>query len=288
MNSRQLSRLFAVFVAALFCSAVVVCADARSDRKQGSQTVARPAATAKQSGGAAKRQANTTAMPSLESLIKTALRQHPEIRAAESKVRVAEAERDRIRLEVVQKVTQFRSTWEVKSTELNSAERELKRLSKIGTAVGEKLRVSAQLRVAHLQAELAAIEAQLPFMLGQTVTGRLNNRAKSEDGRRRKLLKDKLRPTLKRLVELTFKEALTGKTQATSVYKWSRRLMDVERELADTKAAKLAAVEAHRDRMKQLLKIVTQLYKAAQAGQLQVLASQHYAAEAELLLIDVR
>lgn len=53
-------------------------------------------------------------------------------------------------------------------------------------------------------------------------------------------------------------------------------------------AGKLAAAEMHRDRMKQLLKIVTQLHTAKQVGQLQVLTAQYYSAEAKLLLIDVR
>lgn len=75
-----------------------------------------------------------------------------------------------------------------------------------------------------------------------------------------------------------------GQVDADRLYLWSRRWMEAQRDASPKKADQIAALEAHRDRMKDLRKMAEQRYKAGQGSHAEVLCVDFYLAEAELWL----
>lgn len=77
-----------------------------------------------------------------------------------------------------------------------------------------------------------------------------------------------------------------GQVNADRLYLWSRRWMEAQRDVSPKKADQVAALEAHRDRMKDLRKTTEQRYKAGQGSHAEVLSVDFYIAEAELWLTE--
>lgn len=194
-------------------------------------------------------------IPSLEEMLTIALKHNPDIRAGEAKLRAAEAELDRTRLEVVQKITAFRQEW---------------------------LNQKGLLRSARINAEKAS-EAELPFLLGRPV----DRRPREDDSSKQNSGKAALIPILREVLKAALKSYQSGHTDIDRVYDWSRRLMEAERAAADSKSGHVAAVEAHLSLMKNLAEIATAAYRQGQAAQLDVRAAEFYVKEAELLLSQV-
>ena len=86
--------------------------------------------------------------------------------------------------------------------------------------------------------------------------------------------------------EASFKALREGKGDAERVYLWSRRWMEAQRGVSQKKADVIAALEAHRDRMKALSKLTEQRYKAGQGSHADVLGVNYYIVEAELWLSE--
>jgi hypothetical protein len=84
--------------------------------------------------------------------------------------------------------------------------------------------------------------------------------------------------------EATVAAYQAGHTDADAAYRWSCRWLEAERDVSDKKADRVAALEAHRDRMKALREIALARYKAGQASQADALGAGFYVAEAELWL----
>jgi outer membrane protein TolC len=84
--------------------------------------------------------------------------------------------------------------------------------------------------------------------------------------------------------EAALKAFAGGKSDPEKVYLWSRRWMEARRDRAAKKADRVAAVEAHRDRMKELRKTAEARYRAGQLPLADVLGVDFYIAEAELWL----
>jgi hypothetical protein len=67
---------------------------------------------------------------------------------------------------------------------------------------------------------------------------------------------------------------------ASKHYLWSIRLMEAEREAADTKEKRVAAVRSHLDRMSRLLKDIRLQYEHSEVGRLEFLDTQFHQNEA--------
>jgi hypothetical protein len=109
------------------------------------------------------------AEPSLEEMLNKALKDNPDIRVAESKVREAEAELNRTRLQVTQKVLAFHHTHEAQKAAIKVAEEELARIRKFlqSKAVSQAEVQQAENRLSQAKAKLAEIDAEMPYLLGQ-------------------------------------------------------------------------------------------------------------------------
>ena len=234
---------------------------------------------------------NEPALISLEQMLSIALKSNPDIRAAQAKAQAADAELDRTRLEVVQKIIAFRAKWQAQRVEVMAAEAELKeferlrRLAKQGAVSGEKIlgEPLARQKMPLLRAKLAEIEAELPFLLGSHPERR---RTPNDD------VKQKARVQLevvRQVFELRLQASRHGESpDLDQTYVWSRRWMDAQQALSETKAERMAAIETHLARMKELRNITQQLYEAKEIGAQDVMAFSFYVAEAELWLAEAR
>jgi hypothetical protein len=109
------------------------------------------------------------AEPSLEEMLNKALKDNPDIRVAESKVREAEAELNRTRLQVTQKVLAFHHNHEAQKAAVKVAEEELAGIRKFqqSKAVSQAEVQLAEHRLSQAKAKLAEIDAEMPYLLGQ-------------------------------------------------------------------------------------------------------------------------
>jgi hypothetical protein len=109
------------------------------------------------------------AEPSLEEMLNKALKDNPDIRVAESKVREAEAELNRTRLQVTQKVLAFHHTHEAQKAIVKVAEDDLGSIRKAlqSKAVSQAEVLVAENRLSQAKAKLAEIDAEMPYLLGQ-------------------------------------------------------------------------------------------------------------------------
>ncbi|HEV2948149.1 MAG TPA: hypothetical protein VGX70_12290 [Gemmataceae bacterium] len=109
------------------------------------------------------------AEPTLEEMLNKALKDNPDIRVAEAKVREADAELNRTRLQVTQKVLAFHHARESQKAIIKVAEEDLQRIQKLeaNKAVSQEEVKQAQQRLSASKAKLAEIEAEMPYLLGQ-------------------------------------------------------------------------------------------------------------------------
>jgi hypothetical protein len=106
--------------------------------------------------------------PTLEDLLGQALKNNPDIRVAEAKVREAEAELNRMRLQVTQKMAIKHSEIEAGRAVVAEASAKFERaneLRKRSVISLEEYR-SVELTLQKVKAELARAEAELPYLLG--------------------------------------------------------------------------------------------------------------------------
>jgi hypothetical protein len=124
-----------------------------------------------QMGGATGQTAKTdkSAEPTLESMLQQAIKDNPDIRVAEAKVRESEAELNRTRLQVTQKVLAFYHSRESQKAIIKVAEEDLQRIQKLeaSKAVSQEDVKQAQQQLGASKAKLAEIEAEMPYLLGQ-------------------------------------------------------------------------------------------------------------------------
>jgi hypothetical protein len=103
----------------------------------------------------------------LEEMLAKALKDNPDIRVATAKLGEAEAELNRVRLGVMQKVVTLYHTIEMARGDVASAERTLARVRALGRAVSREDLDAAEAALAAAKAKLAAVEAEVPYVIGK-------------------------------------------------------------------------------------------------------------------------
>lgn len=126
------------------------------------------------------------AASTLEDLLAKALKDNPDIRVAEAKVREAEAELNRTRLLVTQKVIAFHHAVESQKSLIKVAEAELQRIHELARkgAISKADVDESQKRLAQAKAKLAEIEAEMPYLMGKQLGLAVSKAAFSPDGQR--------------------------------------------------------------------------------------------------------
>jgi hypothetical protein len=105
----------------------------------------------------------------LEEMLDRALKNNPDIRVAESKVREAEAELNRTRLQVMQKVVKLQQELAVSKALVEQAQANLDRTLELQKArqISQAEVTIAKQMLQQAKANLAKVEADFPYLLGQ-------------------------------------------------------------------------------------------------------------------------
>jgi outer membrane protein TolC len=229
---------------------------------------------------------------SLDAMLAIAMQHNPEVRAAQAQVHAAEAERDRSRLAVVQKIIAFREKWQtqhgaVRTAELEAANaKRLIALAKSGVVAGQRadLAKASLQKYAIEQARLAELNAELPFLLGQAP----NERPQPPTFAKRKVIENTLLPKARQLVELQTRAHQSGEASLRDLIPAHRQVVELQIRLADTVADRVKVIEAHRALLQQVRNLVEASYRAGQATQADVLAAEIELAKTELWLLDIK
>ncbi len=118
-------------------------------------------------GTAAPPKPPAPAPSSLEEMLAKALKDNPDVRVAEAKVGEAEAELNRIRLAVTQKVVVLYHALESHKAQVAAAEANLQRVQLLGRAALPAEIEAARAELVQAKAKLAQIEAEMPYLLGK-------------------------------------------------------------------------------------------------------------------------
>jgi hypothetical protein len=73
-----------------------------------------------------------------------------------------------------------------------------------------------------------------------------------------------------------------------TLYRWSLRWLEAEKQLAEKPADRLAAFKGHYDRMRELDRLIGKLQRAGQTTVDQVSSVEYYRVEAELWLVQAK
>jgi hypothetical protein len=114
--------------------------------------------------------AKTLEQMSLEELLTQALKNNPDLRVADAKVREAEAELNRVRLQVTQKVVTARNAIKSQEAKVAAAANTLRRVQQNadkGLTSKEEVQ-TAELLLAGEKAKLSELEAELPYLIGKS------------------------------------------------------------------------------------------------------------------------
>lgn len=141
----------------------------RSMAQRGTSSAQEKKPTSNSNAAPSQAKPGKSAVPTLEEMLNKALKDNPDIRVAEAKVREAEAELNRTRLQVTQKVLTIHHSRESQKALIKVAEEDLQRVQKLeaSKAVSQEDVKQAQQRLSAEKAKLAEIEAEMPYLLGQ-------------------------------------------------------------------------------------------------------------------------
>lgn len=230
---------------------------------------------------------------SLQEMLAIALEHNPDVRAAKAKVRSVEAELDRTRLDVVQKLIAFRERWQDQHSAVQAAEQEAmesaryEKLAQQEETEAERVQMllaAANEKLALQRAKLAEVEAELPFLLG-----RAPGRATPEPGdAARKLIREELLPKARQILELKVREYRAGNTSVLDVATANRQLMELEGRLAESVNQKIAAVESQQQLLEHVLGITQQQYQAGNVAQGDVLSIELELSKLKLQLLELK
>src|SRR5262249_49568033 len=107
----------------------------------------------------------------LEEMLEQALRHNPDIQVAEAKLREAEAELNRTRLLVAQKVVALQANLDAARSNVAVAESRYKRVQELNKgerAVSAEEVMNAAAALQQAKAELAKLESETPYLTGKS------------------------------------------------------------------------------------------------------------------------
>jgi hypothetical protein len=137
--------------------------------KQGKSDPSRPADPNDPKGEKPKDEKKAPAKSKLEEMLEEALQYNPDIRVADAKTREAEAELNRTRLAVTQKVVALSAALDAARANVAANERRIERVKDLRTKGGisaEEFEAAAAL-LQQAKADLAKLEAETPYVTGR-------------------------------------------------------------------------------------------------------------------------
>ena len=233
-------------------------------------------------------------MPSLETLLATALSHNADIR-------VAEAQLDRSRLQVTKEIMLFRRQWQSETAaltaaraELKQAEQEMERLKALSGAVSgtkllevERLAKAARRRVATTEDRLNEMKSMLPYLIGVPIAEEASHDHQHQ-GRDshgisapvEKLLRERLE-VLVQVAQLQQKAYETGEAGFEDVSSAQTDVLVAHLELVETVEERKNIRQQMLDVSRQIEDTTNQLFQAREATQVDVLKAKALRLRAE-------
>jgi hypothetical protein len=152
-------------MASLLALAAVLCGSRLGPVPAGADPAAPPAGDANPADAAKAAAADGL---TLEDVLTAALRNNPDVRVAEAKVREAEAELQRVRVQVIQKMVKLQADLQAARQRVKEAEgsiRHLEELVRKGYSPPHEVE-TARSNLQRAKGDLAALEAEVPYVLG--------------------------------------------------------------------------------------------------------------------------
>jgi hypothetical protein len=145
----------------------------RNEKSKAAQTTKAAEATLKE-----VRDARSLDELSLDNLLAQALKNNPDIRVADAKMREAEAELNRVKLQVSQKVVAQQREIAACKAALQYAQVNYERMQALYKkhAIEQAILSESEAKLQKANAELARVEAELPYILGAAARGALTIR----------------------------------------------------------------------------------------------------------------
>ena len=225
---------------------------------------------------------------SRQEMLAIRLKHNPDVRASQARVEAAEAELDRTRFDVLQKITAFRTKWGNQRSALQAALREVQSaeaaLRSKDSPATSQLAASAREKYFQQRAKLAEVEAELPFLLGQRGI-QLDKPAGSESDR---LIRDQLLPLARQTQEVQTREYQEGKRSILELAATHRQITELEARLAETNAKRITVVQAQKALLESIRDVAEQRYKVGSASQSDVLSLDLELAKLDLWLLELK
>lgn len=258
------------------------------------------------SNGTADASSALPELPAFETMLSIALKNNPDVRRAESGLLTAQAELDRVRLQVAKQIKTFREQWQSERAVLVAAEanaQDAERLSTLpeGTISGTKvLESKRQLQASRRRAEMAQggireMKLMLPLLLGTTITEELGQKpaagkntvpsTKSDDVK--KLLGERLQ-TLVEIAKLQEQAYKQGRSSLDAALSAQADVLYARLELAKTPAERITIREELLGAARQLQEVTDRMFQAREASQVDLLKAKALRLRAEADVIQER
>lgn len=229
---------------------------------------------------------------SLDQMLTAALQHNPDVRAARARLLASEAELDRTRLAVLQKIIAYRDRWSVQRGAIVAATEEVAAAQGLMDQVQPdrdqkrvaRILANARRKLSFEQARLKEVEAELPFLLGRQNPVIDEESSDAETA----VIKERLIPMVEQLIEVATEEYRKGQAEISEMTSWSQRLAELKVQTARTRTERIEIVQAHIVLLKTMQEMASARYKAGAASVKDVLAAQIQVAEAELWLAKVK
>lgn len=228
---------------------------------------------------------------SLDQMLTAALQHNPDVRAARAMLLAAEAELDRTRLTVLQKIIAYRERWSAQRTAVAAATEEVESAQALIDQVqadrdrktAATILANARRKLSFEQARLREVEAELPFLLGRQNPA-IDVESSDDEA---EVITERLIPMLEQLVKVAAEEYRVGQAELSEMTAWSQRLAELKVRIARTKTERIEIVQAHILLLKNMQEMAAARHKVGAVSIKDVLSAQLQVAEAELWLAEL-
>jgi hypothetical protein len=167
----------------------------------------------------------------LDEMIEAAIHGSPEVRAAEARLHMAQAELEQARLHAVERVVAYRRQRRAQQAELEAAEAELQQANRAASSASndarqkelQELVSTANLRVQALRQQMAETEATTPFLFAARPV-----HASAQDAQESKMIEEELLPKAEQILKVLHQAYQQGEGDLDAIFEWSRRVVELE------------------------------------------------------------
>ncbi len=227
-------------------------------------------------------------LTSLHDMLARGLRHNPQVRAAQARVQVAQAELDGVRAQAFQDIMAFREEWRHVHQQHQAATQELRESKKLAEARPENVSSQGMLDAALERRNSVAMRIQELRIQSEFLFGKSFEQAGPiAESKSRDLIEDELLPRARRILQVRMEEYQAGEANILYLVMAHRQLMELEMRLADSAAGKIDTVEASQALLRDSRAVIEAQFKAGEASPGDVLTADLELARTELMLLEL-